>query len=66
MTAAVRPTTGYWTATADGRVLPFGSAQSLGSMAGTALSGAIVGMAPTSSGQGLLAARLRRRGLLLR
>jgi hypothetical protein len=52
VTAVRGPTTGYWTATADGRVLPFGSAQSRGSMAGTTLSGAIVGMAATPSGDG--------------
>ena len=52
VTAVHGPTTGYWTATADGRVLPFGDVQSLGSMAGAALSGAIVGMAPTPSGAG--------------
>jgi hypothetical protein len=52
VTAVHGPTTGYWTATADGRVLPFGSVQSLGSMGGKALSGSIVGMAPTPSGAG--------------
>jgi hypothetical protein len=52
VTAVIGPTNGYWTATADGRVLPFGSAESLGSMAGTTLSGAVVGMAPTPSGNG--------------
>jgi hypothetical protein len=52
VTAVTGPTSGYWTATADGRVLAFGSAPALGSMAGTALSGAIVGMAPTMSGKG--------------
>ena len=52
VTAATRPTTGYWTATADGRVLPFGDARAPGSMAGTPLKGAIVGMAATPSGRG--------------
>ena len=52
VTAVTGPTSGYWTATADGRVLSFGSAPRLGSMAGTTLSGAIVGMAPTMSGKG--------------
>ena len=52
VTAVHGPTTGYWTATADGRVLPFGSAKSLGSMDGQFLSGAIVGMAPTPTGAG--------------
>ena len=52
VTAVTGPTNGYWTATADGRVLAFGSAQSLGSMAGTALNGSIVGMARTVSGKG--------------
>ncbi|HEV7865109.1 MAG TPA: peptidoglycan recognition family protein [Acidimicrobiia bacterium] len=52
VTAVHGPTTGYWTATADGRVLPFGDVQSSGSMAGRTLSGAIVGMAATPSGKG--------------
>jgi hypothetical protein len=52
VTAVHGPTTGYWTATADGRVLPFGSVQSLGSMGGRFLAGAIVGMAATPSGAG--------------
>ncbi|HEX6381568.1 MAG TPA: N-acetylmuramoyl-L-alanine amidase, partial [Acidimicrobiia bacterium] len=52
VTAVTGSTSGYWTATADGRVLPFGNAPALGSMAGTTLSGAIVGMAPTMSGKG--------------
>ena len=52
VTAMTGPTTGYWTATADGRVIPFGSAESLGSMTGTTLSGSIVGMSPTASGGG--------------
>jgi hypothetical protein len=52
VTAVHGPTTGYWTATADGRVIPFGDAPALGSMAGKALSGAIVGMAANPSGAG--------------
>jgi len=52
VTAFHGPTTGYWTATADGRVLPFGDAPAYGSMAGTMLSAAIVGMAVTPSGKG--------------
>ncbi|HVW31249.1 MAG TPA: peptidoglycan recognition family protein [Acidimicrobiia bacterium] len=58
VTAVHGPTTGYWTATADGRVLPFGSAESLGSMAGKVLAAPIVGMAanPVSAGYWLLGA----------
>jgi hypothetical protein len=52
VTAVHGPVTGYWTATADGRVLSFGDAQSYGSMAGQGLTGAIVGMASTPSGKG--------------
>jgi hypothetical protein len=52
VTAAHGPTTGYWTATADGRVLSFGDAPALGSMAGKPLSAAIVGMAATPTGKG--------------
>jgi hypothetical protein len=52
VTADVKPVTGYWTATADGRVLPFGDAPPLGSMAGQSLNGSIVGMAATVTGQG--------------
>jgi hypothetical protein len=52
VTAVHGPTTGYWTATADGRVLPFGDAPALGSMAGKYLAGGIVGMASTPSGAG--------------
>jgi hypothetical protein len=52
VTAFHGPTTGYWTATADGRVLPFGDAPAPGSMAGKPLSGAIVGMAATPTGKG--------------
>src|SRR5439155_870909 len=52
VTAVHGPTTGYWTATADGRVLPFGSVKSLGSMDGQFLSGAVVGMASTPTGAG--------------
>jgi hypothetical protein len=52
VTAVHGPTTGYWTATADGRVIPFGDAPALGSMAGKTLSGAIVGMAANPSGAG--------------
>ena len=43
---------GYWTATADGRVLPFGNAQSLGSLQGTPLNAPVSGMAVTPSGKG--------------
>jgi hypothetical protein len=52
VTAEQKPVTGYWTATADGRVLAFGDAPVLGSMAGHALNGAIVGMAATTTGKG--------------
>jgi len=52
VTAVHGPTSGYWTATADGRVLPFGSAQTAGSMGGSALNAPIVGMAGTPSGEG--------------
>jgi N-acetylmuramoyl-L-alanine amidase len=52
VTTSRGPTTGYWSATADGRVIPFGDAESLGSMAGTPLNGSIVGMAATPSGKG--------------
>jgi hypothetical protein len=52
VTAEQKPVTGYWTATADGRVLTFGDAPPLGSMAGQTLSGAIVGMAATPTGKG--------------
>jgi hypothetical protein len=52
VTAVQGPTPGYWITTADGRVLPFGSATSLGSMAGQPLNGAVVSMATTPSGNG--------------
>ncbi|MEW6471856.1 MAG: N-acetylmuramoyl-L-alanine amidase [Actinomycetota bacterium] len=52
VTAAHGPTTGYWSATADGRVLAFGDAPALGSMAGIPLNGSIVGMAATTTGKG--------------
>src|SRR5688500_12271979 len=52
VTAVHGPTTGYWTATADGRVLNFGDAVSKGSMAGQVLSAAITGMAATPTGGG--------------
>ena len=52
VTAVRRPTTGYWTATADGKVLSFGDATFSGAMTGTALNGAIAGMASTLSGKG--------------
>ena len=52
VTAGQKPVTGYWTATADGRVLAFGDAPVLGSMAGQTLTGAIVGMAATPTGKG--------------
>jgi hypothetical protein len=45
-------TLGYWTATADGRVLPYGKAQSFGSLSGLALNAPVAGMAPTSTGEG--------------
>jgi hypothetical protein len=45
-------TLGYWTATADGRVLHYGKAQSFGSLAGLALNAPVAGMAPTPSGEG--------------
>ena len=43
---------GYWMAGADGAVYAFGSAGSLGSLAGTRLNKPIVTMAATSSGRG--------------
>ncbi|MCA1842762.1 MAG: hypothetical protein LC792_06135, partial [Actinobacteria bacterium] len=43
---------GYWMAGADGAVYSFGSAASLGSLAGTRLNKPIVTMAATPSGQG--------------
>ena len=52
VTAAHGPTTGYWSATADGRVLNFGDAPALGSLAGIPLNGSIVGMAATTTGKG--------------
>jgi hypothetical protein len=45
-------TLGYWVTTADGRVLPYGEAQSFGSLAGLVLNSPVVGMAPTPSGKG--------------
>ncbi|MGH8976282.1 MAG: peptidoglycan recognition protein family protein, partial [Acidimicrobiia bacterium] len=45
-------TLGYWTTTADGRVLPYGKAQSYGSLAGLPLNSPVVGMAPTATGKG--------------
>ena len=44
--------TGYWVATADGRVLTYGDAPFKGSMSGQGLNQPIVGMTPTASGQG--------------
>jgi hypothetical protein len=52
VTATHGPTTGYWTTTADGRVLTFGDAPAAGSMDGKPLNSPIVGMAPTPSGKG--------------
>jgi len=43
---------GYWVATAEGNVYPFGDARSYGSMGGQALNAPIVGMATTPSGNG--------------
>jgi hypothetical protein len=43
---------GYWTATADGRVLAFGNAVSYGSLAGARLNAPISGMAATPTGKG--------------
>ena len=45
-------TQGYWTTTADGRVLAYGKAQHFGSMGGQPLNVPIVGMAPTRDGEG--------------
>jgi hypothetical protein len=45
-------TLGYWVATADGRVLPYGEAESFGSMAGVVLNAPMAGMAPTPKGKG--------------
>ncbi len=45
-------TLGYWTATADGRVLAYGKAASFGSMAGKPLNTPMVGMAATPTGEG--------------
>ncbi|MEO1063450.1 MAG: DUF1501 domain-containing protein [Actinomycetota bacterium] len=44
--------TGYWLATADGGVEPFGAANFAGSMRGTPLNGRIVDMACTADGSG--------------
>jgi hypothetical protein len=52
VSVANAPSKGYWTATADGRVLPFGAAQQAGSLAGRHLNAPIAGMAPTQSGSG--------------
>jgi hypothetical protein len=43
---------GYWTATADGRVLAYGNAESFGSLQGASLSAPVSGMAVTPSGKG--------------
>lgn len=51
LAAAGTATPGYWLATRDGQVLPFG-APAYGSMAGKALNRPIVGMVPTPSGGG--------------
>ena len=45
-------TLGYWTATADGRVLTYGQAKGFGSMGGQPLNAPMVGMAPTLEGKG--------------
>ncbi|MGH9039861.1 MAG: N-acetylmuramoyl-L-alanine amidase, partial [Acidimicrobiia bacterium] len=45
-------TLGYWTATADGRVLPYGKARSYGSLGGLTLNKPIVDMATTPDGEG--------------
>jgi hypothetical protein len=45
-------TLGYWTATADGRVLAYGKARSFGAIGGPPLNAPIVGMAPTRTGAG--------------
>jgi hypothetical protein len=50
--SAYGTTPGYWVATSDGAVLPFGGAGDYGSMAGKPLNAPIVGMAPTPSGKG--------------
>ena len=43
---------GYWLATSNGAVFPFGDAHSYGSMAGQVLNAPIVGMAATPDGDG--------------
>ena len=45
-------TPGYWVATRNGEVLPFGDAKSFGSMAGHALNASIIGVAATPTGNG--------------
>ncbi len=50
---AVTPNgTGYWIASANGRVAAFGSARSYGDLAGKPLSAPIVGISATSDGRG--------------
>ncbi|HYL52688.1 MAG TPA: PQQ-binding-like beta-propeller repeat protein [Acidimicrobiia bacterium] len=44
--------TGYWIASSDGNVIPFGGAPSCGSLVGISLSAPVVGMAATPSGNG--------------
>ena len=57
---------GYWLFGRDGGVFSFGDARFYGSTGALRLNQPIVGMAPTPSGQRLLARRPRRRGVLLR
>ena len=57
---------GYWLVASDGGIFTFGDARFYGSTGAMHLNQPIVGMAPTPSGQRLLARRLRRRHLHLR
>ena len=52
LTYGFGPTNSYWVATATGAVHAYGSAQALGSPAGTPLNKPVVGMAATLSGLG--------------
>ena len=54
---------GYWLVASDGGIFSFGDAGFHGSMGGRHLNAPIVGMAADASDGGLLARRLRRRGV---